>query len=270
MDDSKLKLLQISNIIVVILTIIINGLANILPIGGKYTGELSDNIPNLFVPAGITFAIWGVIYVLIILFSIYLAKDLFKKEKTTKPFLEKISYFFILANIANIIWIFLWHYEQVILSLLAMLLLFSSLLIIYLRLNIGLEKVTMKDKFFVHVPISVYLGWITVATIANVTAVLVKINWNGFGLSEEIWTMLVLIIATIITMLILLTRKDYAYSAVIIWALFGIYLKRSVVDPIYGLQTQIAYTAIIAILIILIISVITRFLPYHKKLPINK
>ena len=265
MNNKILQMLQVGNIIAVILTIIVNGLANILPIGGKNTGELSDNIPNLFVPAGLTFAIWGIIYVLIILFAIYLAKDLFKKEKTTKSFLEKISYFFILASLANIIWIFLWHYEQILLSLLAMILLFISLLMIYLRLNMGIEKVSMKEKLFVHVPISVYIGWITVATIANVTAVLVTIGWDGFGISEEIWTMLVIIIATIITILILVTRKDYAYSTVIVWALIGIYLKRIADDSIYGVQTQIAYTAVISIVLILIIAPILTFLQYSKK-----
>lgn len=265
MDNKKLQFLQIGNIIGVILTIIVNGLANILPIGGKYTAELSDNIPNLFVPAGITFAIWGIIYVLIILFAIFLAKDLFKKEKTTKPFLEKISYFFILTCLVNIIWIFLWHYEQIILSLLAMLLLFISLLLIYLRLNIGLEKVTLKEKLFVHVPISVYLGWITVATIANVTAVLVTIGWDGFGVSEELWTIIVLIVATIITILVITKRKDFAYSAVIIWALIGIYLKRITDDPNYGVQTQIAYTAIASIVVILIIATLSAFIKYPKK-----
>ena len=264
MKNKTLQLFQVGNIIVVILTIIINGLANILPIGGKYTRELSDNIPNLFVPAGITFSIWGIIYVLIISFAIYLARDLFKKEKTTKPFLERISYFFIIANLANIIWIFLWHYEQILLSLLAMILLFVSLLFIYLKLNIGIEKVSMKDKLFIHVPISVYIGWITVATIANVTAVLVTIDWDGFGISEEIWTMLVLIIATIITILIITTRKDYAYSAVIIWALIGIYLKRIADDPIYGVQAQIAYTAVIALVVIIIVATISTLIQYSK------
>jgi len=265
MKNKMLQLLQVGNIIAVILTIIVNSLANTLPIGGKNTGELSDNIPNLFVPTGLTFSIWGIIYILIIIFAIYLAKDLFKKEKITKPFLEKISYFFILASLANILWIFIWHYEQILLSLLAMLLLFFSLLIIYLRLNIGIAKVLMKEKLFIHIPISVYIGWITVATIANVTAVLVTIGWDGFGISEQIWTMLVIIIATIITILIIITRKDYAYSAVIIWALFGIYLKRIADDPIYGLQTQIAYTAAISIVVILIIAVISVFIKFPKK-----
>ncbi len=259
MNNKSIYLLQLGNIILVIVTIIINGLANVLPIGGKYTGELSDNIPNLFVPAGITFSIWGIIYVLTIIFAVYLAKDLFKTEKTTKPFLEKISYFFILASLANIIWIFLWHYEQVVLSLLAMILLFASLLLIYLRLNIGIEAVSIKEKLFIHVPISVYIGWITVATIANVTSVLVTIGWDGFGISEELWTIIVLIVALIITILILIKRRDFAYCAVIIWALIGIYLKRISDDPIYGVQNNIANTAVIAIIVILIICIYVGF-----------
>lgn len=263
--NKTIQILQVGNIIAVILTIIINSLANILPIAGKNTGELSDNIPNLFVPAGITFSIWGVIYALIIIFAIYLAKDLFKKEKATKPCIEKISIFFILASLANIIWIFLWHYEQVILSLLAMILLFFSLLIIYMRLNIGIKKVSMKEKLFVHIPISVYLGWITVATIANITAALVTVGWDGFGITEEIWTILVILVATLLTIVVLLKRKDYAYSAVIIWALIGIYIKRIAEDPIYGVKNQIAYTAIIAIVVILIFAMISAFLKYSKK-----
>jgi hypothetical protein len=264
MDNKFLKLLQLGNIIFAFLTVIVNSLANIIPIGGKYTGELSDNIPNLFVPAGITFAIWGVIYILIIIFSIYLGRDFLKVEKTTKSFLEKTSYFFIIASIANILWIFLWHYEQVLLSLLAMILLFASLLAIYLRLNIGIERVSRKDMLCIHLPISVYLGWITVATIANVTAVLVKINWDGFGLSEDIWTIFVIVVAMLITILVLLKRKDYAYSGVIIWALLGIYLKRITDDPIFGEKTQIAYTAAIAIIIILIVMAIKSLSKYLK------
>jgi lysylphosphatidylglycerol synthetase-like protein (DUF2156 family) len=146
-----------------------------------------------------------------------------------------------------------------------MILLFVSLLAIYLRLNIGIEKVNIKEKLFIHVPISVYIGWITVATIANVTAVLVDTGWDGFGISQQTWTMLVLIVATIITILIIATRKDYAYSAVIIWALIGIYIKRVADDLTFGVQTQIAYTALIAIFVILIIAVITAFLKYSKK-----
>ena len=265
MNIKFIRLLQIGNIIGAFLTVIINSLANIIPIGGKNTGELSDNIPNLFVPTGLTFAIWGVIYILIIIFAIYLGRDLLKKENITNHFVEKVSFFFIVASLANILWIFLWHYEQVLLSLLAMILLFVSLLAIYIRLNIGIEKVSIKDKLFVHVPISVYIGWITVATIANVTAVLVTIGWDGFGISEDIWTILVIIVATIITILVLIKRKDYAYSGVIIWALLGIYLKRISNDAIYGIKTQIAYTTAIAIIILLILITISLILNRSKE-----
>ena len=115
----------------------------------------------------------------------------------------------------------------------------------------------MKEKLFVHVPISVYLGWITVATIANVTAVLVTIGWDGFGISEQIWTILILVVVTLLTLLILITRRDMAYSLVIVWALLGIVIKRLSTDPIYGVQTQIATTAGVAIIIILVTLSIT-------------
>jgi len=265
MNNKILQLLQVGNIIAVILTITVNGLANILPIGGKNTGELSDNIPNLFVPSGLTFTIWGIIYILIILFTIYLARDLFKREKTTKHFLEKISYFFILSSLANVLWIFLWHYEQILLSILAMIILFVSLLIIYLRLDIGIDKVSMKEKLFIHVPISVYIGWITVATIANIIAVLVNIGWDGFGISEQVWTILVIAITTLISLLIIIKRKDIVYSLVIIWALIGIAIKRFQSDPIYGVQNEIAYTAIISMIIILISIVLTTIFTIYKK-----
>ena len=126
-------------------------------------------------------------------------------------------------------------------------------MLIYLRLNIGIEKLSFNEKIFVHVPISVYLGWITVATIANVTAVFVTIGWNGFGISESIWTIIVLIIATILTIIMLIKRKDIAYSLVIIWALIGISIKRFGSDPIYGVQSEIGFTSVIGIIIISII-----------------
>ena len=253
------RVLQGSNFIAVILTIAVNSLANILPINGKYTGELSDKIPNLFVPSGITFAIWGVIYLLLILFAIYQSRDFIKKEKIEMPYLTKITPFFLLASTANIIWIFLWHYEQVGLSLLAMIVLLISLIAIYLKLNIGEEQVSLKEKMLIHVPFSVYLGWITVATIANITAWLVTIGWDGFGISEVTWTIIVLCVATLITLIILYKRKDISYSLVIIWALLGIVIKR-IQD-----QTEIATTAIIAIILIIIVIIGIIIFKYYKK-----
>jgi hypothetical protein len=180
----------------------------------------------------------------------YQIMDIGKKQADLN-YLEKIGGWFILASLANILWIFLWHYEYVTLSLGAMLILFISLLVIYLRLNIGLSIVSLREKLAVHVTMSIYIGWITVATIANVTAVLVKAGVGEFFLGQVAWTILVIADAALITVLILIQRKDIAYSLVIIWALIGIVIKRLNADPIYGVQTNIAIMAAVAIILIL-------------------
>jgi hypothetical protein len=242
------KALQIANLIIFFATVIVNMLANLIPIGGKNTGELSDALPNLFVPAGITFSIWGVIYVLLGIFSFYQARDLFKKEKIDMPYLDKIGWFFVIANAANIVWIFLWHYQLVPLSLIAMIVLFLALLMVYLRLDIARSEVSRNEKIALQWPISVYLGWITIATIANVTAVLVYFNWDGFGISESIWTILIISTAVIITLGVLLTRKDIIYALVPIWASLGIVIKR--IDPSLEPQIGIVITSIVGMVII--------------------
>ena len=251
--ERKMKhlLLVLGNSIGVIATIIINALAVILPLNGKSTNQLSDAIPNLFVPAGITFSIWSIIYMFLVVFMLYQIIEFSKKERAEMTAIYKIGGWFMLASLANVIWIFLWHYEYVSLSLSAMLILLISLIMIYLRLNIGLSTVPLREKLAVHVTISIYLGWISVATIANVTAVLVKAEVGELFLGQAAWTILVIAVAAILTILILLKRKDIAYSLVIIWALLGIIIKRIGDDPDYGVQTNIAIAAAVSILVIM-------------------
>jgi hypothetical protein len=248
---TKKRLLQIGNILAVIITILINVIAVILPLNGKTTQELSDNLPNLFVPAGLTFSIWGIIYILWIIFAIYQARDLFKKEEIDMPFLQKITFLFILSSIANSAWIFLWHYEYVGLSLLMMIILLVSLLTIYTRLNIGRSIGSMAERLCIYVPFSVYLGWITVATIANITAFLVSVNWDGFGISELNWTIIIIAVATLLTILMLALRKDIAFSLVVLWAFFGIWMKRTT-PPNTTIDVNVATTITIAIIFIVI------------------
>ncbi len=248
---TKKRLLQMGNILAVIITILINTLAVILPLNGKTTQELSDNLPNLFVPAGITFSIWSIIYILWVVFVIYQARDLFKKEEIDMPFFQQITFLFIISSIANSTWIFLWHYEYVALSLLMMLILLFSLLAIYTRLNIGRSIGSMAERLFVHVPFSVYLGWITVATIANITAFLVSVKWDGFGISELNWTIIIIAVATLLTILMLALRKDIAFSLVVLWAFFGIWMKRMTL-PNTTIDGNVATTITIAIIIIAI------------------
>jgi len=251
-------ILQIGNILSVVLTIIINMIAVLLPLNNLTTGEISDLYPNLFVPANITFSIWSIIYLLLGLFAIYQAKDLIKKEKEDLDFLDKISYLFIISSIGNIAWIISWHYLVIGLSIVFMLIILLSLIMIYLRLDIGKSEVPRGEKLFIHVPISVYLGWITIATIANISALLVSIGVQGFGLIAEIWTIIVIIVAIIITALILYIRKDIAYSFVVIWATLGIFLKQLTGSII------VMVMALIAVIIIGILVIYTVYIEYLK------
>jgi len=250
--------LQIGNILSVVLTIIINMIAVLLPLNGLTTGEISDLYPNLFVPVGLTFSIWSVIYLLLSLFAIYQAKDLFKRNKEDLEFLDKISYFFIISSIGNIAWIFAWHFLNMALSIVFMLVILFSLIMIYLRLDIGKAEVSRGEKLFIHVPISVYLGWITIATIANITALLVSIGVEPFGIVPEILTTIVIFVAILITALMLYIRKDIAYSLVVIWASLGIFLKQ-----ING-SIIVAVMALLAIIIIGVLVIYTIYIEYLK------
>ena len=245
MDDKlKKQLFQVGNIAGYIATVVVNFLAIGLPLNNKTTQQLSDALPNLFVPAGITFSIWSVIYILLGIFAIYQAKDLIKSDKEDLPFLEKISFFFILSSIANVAWIFFWHYEQVAVSLIVMIVLFISLLMVYLRLDIGKSEVPKHEKYFIHVPISVYFGWITTATVANVTALLVALNWNGFGIAEEVWAVVILAVVAVLYVLTVIMRNDIAYGLVGVWSTLGIVLKQMMGVPVVGITALIVMIVI--------------------------
>jgi len=256
---NKKQILQIGNILAVIATIVINLLANAIPFGGNTTGDLADNYPNLFVPDGYIFSIWFIIYVLIVIFGIYQAKDLFKSEKEDLPFIEKISFFFIVGSLGNILWIFFWHYEVLIGSVIAILVLFFSLLIIYWNLEVGISNAPRNEKLYVHLPISVYFGWLTVATVAQITALLVDLGVPSFGTLAEILTVLVIIVVVVITLLTLFMRKDIAYSLVAVWASFGIFTKQ------LPSNLLISITALIAALIVAVAIIFVAYKEYFKK-----
>lgn len=224
---ANIKILQIANILSFLAVLVVNTLASTIGINGRLTGALSDGIPNLFVPAGLTFSIWGVIYLLLLLFTIAQAHSLFSADQNGPEGTRRIGWLFALSCIANVAWLLLWHYELVGVSVLAMLVILGSLLTIYVRLQIGRTRASSAERWLFHVPFSVYLGWITVATIANVTAFLVKAGWNGFGLRPEVWAVAVIIVAALLTVAVMATRRDVAYGLVVLWALAGIVLKRS-------------------------------------------
>ncbi len=239
----KHKLLRVFNLLFYIATVTVNYLAVLLPLNNKTTGELSELYPNLFVPAGITFSIWGIIYLLLGIFAVYQFIGIFR-ETAAPETVSKIGGFFILSCIFNMAWIFAWHYEMVGVSVLIMLVLLATLITIYLRLKVGKVKRKITEKLFSTLPFRIYLGWITLATVANITAYLVSIGWNGFGLSPVVWTVIMICACVVITLLVLVTRRDIAFALVIIWGLLGIILKRLSIEPV---ETVIIITSWISI-----------------------
>ncbi len=219
---------QTINVLAVLATIVVNGLANALPLNGQTTGEISDRFQVYFVPAGYVFSIWGLIYLGLIAFAVYQALP----AQRENPLLRRIGYLFALSCVANIAWLFLWHYEVFVLTLVAMFALLLLLIAIYLRVGIGRARVSLADKWCIHIPFSLYLGWITVATIANVTAVLDYLRWSGWGISPEVWAIIMLIVGAGVASAVSLTRADVPYTLVIIWAFTGIAVKHAGTPPV--------------------------------------
>lgn len=212
---------QISVVIATVATIVVNTLANSLPINGITTGEISDMFNVYFVPAGYVFSIWGLIYLGMIVYTIYQALP----SQRENPDLRSIGYLYVVASAANIGWIFLWHYQVFVATVPLMLLILLSLIGIYVSLGVGREQVGAAQQWLVHVPFSIYLGWITVATIANVTVVLDDLNWSGWGIAPQTWAAIMIGVGALVAIAVSLTRGDVAYIAVIVWAFVGIAAK---------------------------------------------
>lgn len=208
-------------VLVTLVTILINILADALPINGLGTGQISDSFHVYFVPSGYVFAIWGIIYIGLVAYAVYQALP----AQRENPRLQATGWWVVLGGLANSMWIFLWHYEQFVGTLGTMLILLATLIAVYLRLGIGQTKVSAGETWTVRVPFSIYLGWITVATVANVSDVLDYLKWDRFGISSAAWMVVVLAAVLVIAGLMNFLRRDVAYAAVILWALAGIAVK---------------------------------------------
>lgn len=246
---NKSILRQIAVVVAIVAVIVVNVLANALPLNGQGTGEISDRFQVLFVPAGYVFAIWGLIYIGLIAYAIFQALPV----QRDNPRLRAIFWPVIVGAIANIVWIFLWHYNQLALTVVAMLVLLASLIVVYLRLGIQKTPVSRAERWAVHVPFSIYLGWITVATIANISNLLWFAGWNGFGLSAQTWFLIMLAAAVVIAAAMALTRHDVAYLLVLVWAVAGIAVKHAGL-PTVSTAAWVA-TAILGVLVIVALVV---------------
>ena len=230
---------------------IVNGLANSIPINNIATGGVSDAYGNLFAPTGVTFSIWGVIYLLLAAHTLF-QFGLFQKDrgKSRNELFRNIGVYFVISSIANILWIFSWHYYRISISLLLIVIILACL--IKIADTIGKEQLLLKEKAFIGVPFSVYFGWITVATIANVAAFLVSIGWDGFSIPDQIWTVLVVLIGAAIGIMRMFQDRTIPYGLVFIWAYVVIWIKHTSPGGFAGQYSAIITTVIIAIILFIV------------------
>ncbi len=229
---SWLDFLAIANILWFIAVIVVNYLATSLPIWWMTTGELSDLYPNLFTPAGLTFSIWGLIYLALTGFVIRQIIDLYKKQSVWIT--KKIWIWFLLSCATNIWWIFAWHYKVVWLSVVIMILFLIILIVISNKAGMWKKLWNRWDKLLVQVPFSLYLGWISVATIANMSTWLVNMWWNMWWMSDVFWTIVVIVVAALLALISLYKKYNIIFALVVIRAFIGIIIKRVSVDPVYA------------------------------------
>lgn len=232
------------NLIAYIVVVTVNGLANALPLNGQTTGEISNRLNVLFTPAGYVFSIWGLIYLLL---GIWVLRQ-FPKSRRDLPIYQETSGLFVVSCILNSLWIFLWHYEFFGLSVIVMLLLLFTLIRLYTKAKAA------DASFFDLLPFSVYLGWISVATIANISYYLTYIDWDGFGLSDSIWTFLLLLIATILALTFLKKEHDWVYPLVFVWAFIGIGVKNQNADV-----PLVVFSSYVLAALIFIVTIVYAF-----------
>ena len=248
---NRVTLLILINTLVFAGVLWVNYLANALPLNGKSTGALSNQYPNLFTPAGLTFSIWGVIYLWLIVFSGVCLWGLFFSKTLGKvaTAVQQINFMFVLSSLLNIAWIFAWHWEQLPLSVIIMVGLLASLVM----LNRQLYQTNSAIPNWIKMPFGIYQGWITVALIANITAWLVALGWSGGGFGEVFWAILMIVAGLIVALLFWIKQRNLGHVLAVLWALTGIYIKRNGA-PEAG-SSMVAWSAMIGIgMLVIIVS----------------
>jgi hypothetical protein len=242
------KLFQALNLTGFVLMVSTNYLAVSLPLNGQTPGEISDRYPTLFTPAGFTFAIWSVIYVFLLVFSVAQSRGLFRRQAAAPAVVRRIGPWFFLNAVTNAAWLFAWHFEQIGLAMAIMVAILATLVQIYTRTGIGHIRFSRREQWTVQLPFSIYLGWISVATIANAAVLLVDAGWTGGGLPPAVWTAALLLTAMALGTWFLYRNGDVAYAMVLTWALFGIRTARQQDLPPQELVSWVALGGIVVLI----------------------
>jgi len=241
---------QVLTLIAIVAAFGTNVLANVAPINGLTIGGISNTFFKevLITPANYAFAIWGLIYLGLIALGVYQVLPA-QRQNTS---LRRMGYFLVLASLAQIAWVFFFQYRLFALSLLAMLGILLPLIGAYLQLNIGNDRISRTHKWLVHIPLSIYLGWISVATIVNVALVLYNLGWNGWGISPEVWTAIALVAGAAIAATVCIQRIDIAFVLVIVWAFIAIAVRQANIPLIAITAEGLA----IALVLLLLVSIL--------------
>ena len=228
--------------------IVVNALASSLPLNGRTTGEISDSFNLVFVPAGYVFSIWGLIYLAAIGFSVFQALP----SQQSNPRVVATGWWFVLSCMANGLWIVFWHYGLYPLTLVAMLTLLASLIAIYIRVNPSSAMQTAVDaptRWLVQAPFSLYLGWVSVATIANVSSLLVWLGWDGGGLSSVTWAVIMIGVSAVLSLAMSFRHRDAVFTGVVVWALIGIWVKQAALPAIVTASAAAVAASLVGLLI---------------------
>jgi len=242
-----------------VVMLLVNVLSNVLMLGGVTTEQVSQRYSNLFTPAGYTFAIWGVIYALLLLYILAMW-GLLPRKKISADVFCSINYWVIALNLLNACWILAWHYDLILLSVVIILGMLACL--IFINNCVSKFKLTNEQKWFTSIPFAVYLAWIIVATVANITALLVSLDWNGWGLDPSVWTVIIIIFATIISLITALKLNSIAVTVTFLWALIGILVAQLTTQS--GQYLNIIITLSIAITLTLIVLIYQLYKRFKK------
>ncbi len=229
MQIKKVRILAILNFVIYTIAFLTSTLSQTGKIGNKNMGEVSDKYDALFTPAGITFSVWGVIYVSLFAFCTYHLLKSYKKPigDEANQNLLNIGYLFTINNLAITAWVFAFLNEYMLVSVGLIIIQLICLVMIHINLNIYNPQAKTSTKIFTYFPLTIYLAWISIATVANISAWLISINFNGWGITAVYWTIIMICVATLISVFVILKMRNYWFVLVIIWALYGIILKRN-------------------------------------------
>ncbi|MEM7794481.1 MAG: tryptophan-rich sensory protein [Cyanobacteria bacterium P01_C01_bin.118] len=208
--------LAIATWIAIVGTLVVNTLSNIFPIDGNTVADLANGPLGgvLITPANYAFSIWGVIYVGLMVYAWYQSRPKHRSQLVIK----RINSCLIAACVAQIAWIYLFTLQLYWLSVLAMVLILLSLIAAYSELADGQHHSDRRRQQRVNGPISIYLAWISVATIVNVASAFYSSGITELGLSDVIWTAVMIVLANGVAALAIVQRQDLPFALVFIWA----------------------------------------------------